>query len=85
MTWRIWLELIIVLVFTNFITWVIAWRRGIRNAEKWEKYRRETGAKIDNMPYSDMFRKNELLNPNKPPPLIVRHVRKRVNGKWSED
>lgn len=76
---------IFLLLVTNVITGSIAWRRGVRNGEKWEKYRQETGAKIDDMPYSDMFRKNELLDFNNPPPLMLTHrTRKRkLNGKWT--
>jgi hypothetical protein len=76
---------LLALLVTNLITGSIAWRRGVRNGEKWEKYRQETRVKIDDMPYSDLFRKNELLDINNPPPLAVTHktrVRK-INGRWT--
>lgn len=85
MTWRLGMELIIVLVLTNFTTWLISWHLGRRSGEKWEKIRAESKARIDKMPYSDLFRKNELVDPNNPPPLIIRHSRRNVRGQWTED
>jgi hypothetical protein len=85
MTWRLWMEFIIILVLTNFTTWAITLYLGKRLGERAQKYRQETGEKIDKMPYSDMFRKNELMDPDSPPPLIIRHQRRKINGRWTED
>lgn len=75
---------LVLLLVSNLLIGSIAWRRGVRNGEKWQKYRQETGAKMDKMPYSDLFRKNELVDPDKPPPLFIKHERRKINGKWTQ-
>lgn len=75
----------LILLVTNFVTWQLAWRLGVKNGEKWEKYRQETRVDMDNMPYSDRFRKDLLMDPNDPPPMLVRHRRRKFNGQWTED
>lgn len=85
MTWRIWLEIIIVLVVSNFITSQIAWRRGVKNGEKWEKYRQETRVNSqENIPYGDRFRKDLNLDPSDWTP-VIKHTRRNLRGKWTED
>lgn len=81
MTWRLWMEFIIILVLSNFTTWLISWHLGRRNGEKWEKYRSETRANLDGMPYSGMFDQEAGSGE----PLIVKHVRRNVRGQWTED
>lgn len=85
MTWRVWMEVIIVLVLSNFATWLISWHLGRRNGEKWEKYRQESKENSQkNIPYGDRFRKDLNLDPADWTPS-VKHQRRRVNGKWTED
>jgi hypothetical protein len=75
---------VFLLFLTNVITGSIAWRRGVKNGEKWQKYRQKTGSDIDNMPYGDRFRKDLNLDPADWAP--IHHVRRRkIHGQWTED
>lgn len=49
----IWIPL--VLITTNLITGIAAWKFGVLNGEKWERYRWRTRIKIDQMPYKGKF------------------------------
>lgn len=44
--YRLIFEIVCAVVVTNFITWQIAWRYGVKNGEKWEKYRESVKAPI---------------------------------------
>ena len=77
---------IALLLLTNVITFQIAWRRGIKNGEKWEKYRQETKVKIDDMPYGDRFRKDLNLNPADWPSMMNHKTRRRkASGQWTDN
>lgn len=76
---------ILVLLVTNIITSQIAWRRGVKNGEKWEKYRQETRVTSqEKIPYGDRFRKDLNLDPADWVPTS-RHRRRKINGQWTED
>jgi hypothetical protein len=84
MTWRIWMEFIIVLVLSNFTTWAISWYLGRRNGEKWEKYRTETKENSQkNIPYGDRFRQDLGLDERDWQPNF-RHTKRKINGHWTE-
>lgn len=75
---------LVLLVLTNLITSQIAWRQGVKNGEKWEKYRRETGENMEkNIPYGDRFRQDLGLDPADWQPNVTRRRRK-INGQWTE-
>lgn len=74
MTWRVWLEVIIVLILSNFLTGVICWHAGRHNGTKWEQYRERTKTITQQQPYSGMF---DEINQHKQPPLKLVVKRKK--------
>jgi len=43
---RIVMEITCAVVVTNFITWQIAWRWGVKNGTKWEQYRQKVKSQV---------------------------------------
>lgn len=77
---------ILALVVSNFLTFEIAWRRGVKSGEEAQKYRHDVKEKIDNMPYGDRFRKDLNLNPSDWPSLMSHKTRRRkASGQWTDD
>jgi hypothetical protein len=85
MNWRLWMEFIIILVLSNFTTGVISWYRSRKNERELQKYRSEKAKLMEeNIPYGDRFRKDLNLDPQDWQ-RTVRHTRRKINGRWTED